>query len=92
MEGSGKMLVVAVGVNSQAGIIFALLGATEDEEEKPKDKKSKKKAKSTDPGIVIQPILLNLLSFKILLYLQLSLIFCYVCIWIFLFYKLTLSS
>jgi len=29
MEGSGKMLVTAVGVNSQAGMIFALLGATE---------------------------------------------------------------
>ncbi|ELU11612.1 hypothetical protein CAPTEDRAFT_227483 [Capitella teleta] len=31
MEGSGKMVVIAVGVNSQAGIIFALLGATEEE-------------------------------------------------------------
>ena len=31
MEGSGKMLVTAVGVNSQAGIIFTLLGATGDE-------------------------------------------------------------
>ena len=31
MEGSGKMVVSAVGVNSQAGIIFALLGATQDE-------------------------------------------------------------
>jgi hypothetical protein len=30
MEGSGKMVVVAVGVHSQAGIIFALLGATQD--------------------------------------------------------------
>ena len=30
MEGSGKMIVVAVGINSQAGIIFALLGATQD--------------------------------------------------------------
>ena len=30
MEGSGKMVIVAVGVNSQAGIIFALLGATKD--------------------------------------------------------------
>jgi len=30
MEGSGKMVVVAVGVNSQAGIIFALLGATKE--------------------------------------------------------------
>ena len=29
MEGSGKMVVVAVGVNSQSGIIFALLGASQ---------------------------------------------------------------
>lgn len=27
MEGSGKMVVTAVGANSQAGIIFTLLGA-----------------------------------------------------------------
>ena len=32
MEGSGKMVVTAVGVNSQAGIIFALLGATAEQE------------------------------------------------------------
>lgn len=32
MEGSGKMVVTAVGVNSQAGIIFALLGATAETE------------------------------------------------------------
>ncbi|KAA8591184.1 hypothetical protein FQN60_002127 [Etheostoma spectabile] len=38
MEGSGKMLVTAVGVNSQTGIIFTLLGAGELEEEG-KDKK-----------------------------------------------------
>ncbi|XP_062977268.1 plasma membrane calcium-transporting ATPase 2 isoform X2 [Elgaria multicarinata webbii] len=38
MEGSGKMLVTAVGVNSQTGIIFTLLGAGEEGEEK-KDKK-----------------------------------------------------
>ena len=31
MEGSGKMVVTAVGTNSQAGIIFALLGATADD-------------------------------------------------------------
>ena len=42
MEGSGKMLVTAVGVNSQAGIIFTLLGATDQSEEK-KEKKKKKK-------------------------------------------------
>ena len=33
MEGSGKMIVTAVGVNSQAGIIFTLLGAAADEEQ-----------------------------------------------------------
>ncbi|KFM74141.1 Plasma membrane calcium-transporting ATPase 3, partial [Stegodyphus mimosarum] len=47
MEGSGKMLVTAVGVNSQAGIIFTLLGAakSEDEEQKKKMKKEAKKAR-----------------------------------------------
>ncbi|XP_031714704.1 plasma membrane calcium-transporting ATPase 1 isoform X3 [Anarrhichthys ocellatus] len=47
MEGSGKMLVTAVGVNSQTGIIFTLLGTAEDdeddEEEKKKEKEEKKK-------------------------------------------------
>ncbi|XP_030071432.1 plasma membrane calcium-transporting ATPase 1 isoform X2 [Microcaecilia unicolor] len=43
MEGSGKIVVTAIGVNSQTGIIFTLLGAGEDEEEKEKkDKKNKK--------------------------------------------------
>lgn len=41
MEGSGKMLVVAVGVNSQTGIIFALLGASQEDSEKKKKKKKK---------------------------------------------------
>ncbi|XP_035244069.1 plasma membrane calcium-transporting ATPase 2 isoform X4 [Anguilla anguilla] len=40
MEGSGRMLVTAVGVNSQTGIIFTLLGAGGEEEEK-KEKKGK---------------------------------------------------
>ena len=30
MEGSGRMVVTAVGINSQTGIIFSLLGASED--------------------------------------------------------------
>ncbi|XP_063630103.1 plasma membrane calcium-transporting ATPase 2 isoform X6 [Cydia splendana] len=34
MEGSGKMLVTAVGVNSQAGIIFTLLGAAVESQDK----------------------------------------------------------
>ncbi|XP_025757481.1 LOW QUALITY PROTEIN: plasma membrane calcium-transporting ATPase 3b [Oreochromis niloticus] len=38
MEGSGRMLVTAVGVNSQTGIIFTLLGAG-DVEEDGKEKK-----------------------------------------------------
>nr|XP_015814582.2 plasma membrane calcium-transporting ATPase 2 isoform X10 [Nothobranchius furzeri] len=41
MEGSGRMVVTAVGVNSQTGIIFTLLGASTEEEEK-KEKKVKK--------------------------------------------------
>ena len=45
MEGSGKVLVTAVGINSQAGIIFALLGAVEDEANK-EDKKRRKKGQS----------------------------------------------
>ncbi|CAK6952631.1 plasma membrane calcium-transporting ATPase 2 isoform X1 [Scomber scombrus] len=40
MEGSGRMVVTAVGVNSQTGIIFTLLGAGVEEEEK-KEKKGK---------------------------------------------------
>ena len=42
MEGTGKVIVTAVGVNSQAGIIFTLLGAVEDaasEEDKKRQKK-----------------------------------------------------
>ncbi|XP_073794584.1 plasma membrane calcium-transporting ATPase 3b isoform X1 [Danio rerio] len=45
MEGSGRMLVTAVGVNSQSGIIFTLLGAGEGEEEK----KEKKEDSSYSP-------------------------------------------
>lgn len=51
MEGSGKMLVTAVGVNSQTGIIFTLLGSAEDddddEEEKKKEKEEKKKQRKS---------------------------------------------
>lgn len=49
MEGSGKMVVTAVGVNSQTGIIFTLLGASDEgdsEEKKEKKKKEKKDKKS----------------------------------------------
>ncbi len=41
MEGSGKMVVAAVGVNSQAGIIFALLGATQDDKKDAKENDGK---------------------------------------------------
>ncbi|CAH8539123.1 unnamed protein product [Schistosoma mattheei] len=43
MEGSGKMVVTAVGPNSQAGIIFALLSS--EQKEKSKTKKNDKKGK-----------------------------------------------
>uniref|UniRef100_A0A672GN19 Calcium-transporting ATPase n=1 Tax=Salarias fasciatus TaxID=181472 RepID=A0A672GN19_SALFA len=64
MEGSGRMVVSAVGLNSQTGIIFTLLGAGENDEEK-KVKKSKKqgppenrnKAKTQDGiALEIQPL------------------------------------
>lgn len=58
MEGSGKMLVTAVGVNSQAGIIFTLLGAAVDQQEQ-EIKKMKKGTytvvvyRSTDRSITL---------------------------------------
>uniref|UniRef100_A0A7N8XVK5 Calcium-transporting ATPase n=1 Tax=Mastacembelus armatus TaxID=205130 RepID=A0A7N8XVK5_9TELE len=65
MEGSGRMVVSAVGLNSQTGIIFTLLGAGENDEEK-KVKKSKaldrppenrNKAKTQDGiALEIQPL------------------------------------
>ncbi|XP_071753892.1 plasma membrane calcium-transporting ATPase 2 isoform X13 [Centroberyx gerrardi] len=48
MEGSGRMLVTAVGVNSQTGIIFTLLGAGTEEEEKKEKKGTNKKSKMQD--------------------------------------------
>ncbi|KAG8525135.1 Plasma membrane calcium-transporting ATPase 4, partial [Galemys pyrenaicus] len=52
MEGSGRMLVTAVGINSQTGIIFTLLGVSEEEEEE-----KKKKAKTQDGvALEIQPL------------------------------------
>lgn len=43
MEGSGRMVVTAVGINSQTGIIFTLLGAGGDEEDEKKEKEKKEK-------------------------------------------------
>ncbi|XP_074481565.1 plasma membrane calcium-transporting ATPase 1 isoform X1 [Sebastes fasciatus] len=58
MEGSGKMLVTAVGVNSQTGIIFTLLGTAEDddedEEEKKKEKEEKKKQRKNKQDAVVE--------------------------------------
>ncbi|XP_021498883.1 plasma membrane calcium-transporting ATPase 1 isoform X2 [Meriones unguiculatus] len=51
MEGSGRMVVTAVGVNSQTGIIFTLLGAGGEEEEKKDEKKKEKKNKKQDGAI-----------------------------------------
>lgn len=57
MEGSGKMVVTAVGVNSQTGIIFTLLGGGEDdddeEEEKKKEKEEKKKQKKSERALLL---------------------------------------
>lgn len=50
MEGSGKVVVTAVGKNSQSGIIFTLLGATEEteEERRPSSASGSKMRKSID--------------------------------------------
>ncbi|VTJ82205.1 Hypothetical predicted protein, partial [Marmota monax] len=64
MEGSGRMVVTAVGINSQTGIIFTLLGVHEDEEEVKKKKGKKQgvpenrnKAKTQDGvALEIQPL------------------------------------
>lgn len=69
MEGSGKMVVTAVGVNSQTGIIFCLLGAAEDddedEEEKKKEKEEKKKQrKSWWCSTLVYPTGFSCLSWK----------------------------
>lgn len=45
MEGSGKMVVVAVGLNSQTGLIMKLLGAAQEQEQK-----EQKQGKSTRLG------------------------------------------
>ncbi|XP_028286337.1 plasma membrane calcium-transporting ATPase 1-like isoform X2 [Parambassis ranga] len=69
MEGSGKMLVTAVGVNSQTGIIFTLLGAgdegdgegeekkeKEKKKEKYKEKKDKKRKNKDGASVEMQPL------------------------------------
>ena len=47
MEGSGRMVVTAVGINSQAGTIFSLLGVAEDkidgQDKEDQDKEDKDK-------------------------------------------------
>ncbi|XP_056307744.1 plasma membrane calcium-transporting ATPase 1b [Danio aesculapii] len=48
MEGSGKMLVTAVGVNSQTGIIFMLLGGGDDDDDDDEEKKEEKERKKRE--------------------------------------------
>lgn len=56
MEGSGRMVVSAVGLNSQTGIIFTLLGASEnDEEKKVKKGKSERAEEAWSWGGVARP-------------------------------------
>uniref|UniRef100_A0A8C2B4S6 Calcium-transporting ATPase n=1 Tax=Cyprinus carpio TaxID=7962 RepID=A0A8C2B4S6_CYPCA len=60
MEGSGRMVVTAVGLNSQTGIIFTLLGAGSEDEEKKVKKgppENRNKAKTQDGiALEIQPL------------------------------------
>ncbi|KAM7382295.1 hypothetical protein PAMA_012922 [Pampus argenteus] len=54
MEGSGKMVVTGVGVNSQTGIIFTLLCASDEEEKK--KKKRRKEKNSVAPTVEMKPL------------------------------------
>ncbi|XP_068930728.1 plasma membrane calcium-transporting ATPase 4 isoform X2 [Petaurus breviceps papuanus] len=63
MEGSGRMVVTAVGLHSQTGIIFTLLGASESEVEKEKTSKKQgapenRNKANTEDGVPleIQPL------------------------------------
>lgn len=47
MEGSAKMVVIAVGLSSQTGIIFKLLGAAKE--------KTKEKPAKTDGSCSVAP-------------------------------------
>uniref|UniRef100_A0A452QUI9 Calcium-transporting ATPase n=1 Tax=Ursus americanus TaxID=9643 RepID=A0A452QUI9_URSAM len=58
MEGSGRMVVTAVGVNSQTGIIFTLLGAGGEEEEKKDEKKKEKKSKISNCLVLFASLML----------------------------------
>uniref|UniRef100_A0A8C3RU29 Calcium-transporting ATPase n=1 Tax=Chelydra serpentina TaxID=8475 RepID=A0A8C3RU29_CHESE len=64
MEGSGRMLVTAVGINSQTGIIFTLLGAGEGEEEK-KVKKGKEISGSPSSQTKSKTLLLDGVALEI---------------------------
>ncbi|XP_060101151.1 plasma membrane calcium-transporting ATPase 1 isoform X2 [Heteronotia binoei] len=52
MEGSGRMVVTAVGINSQTGIIFTLLGVGGDDEEEKKEKEKKEKKSKKQDGTI----------------------------------------
>ena len=56
MEGSARMLVTAVGINSQTGIIFALLGASHEEQDKEDKKKKGKKKPEEGGGTILTPL------------------------------------
>lgn len=62
MEGSGKIIVTAVGVNSQAGIIFTLLGAAVDEQEQAikKMKKGKRTRRIACNGKIVRKYIARL--------------------------------
>jgi hypothetical protein len=50
MEGSGRMVIVGVGLNSQVGNIMSLLGATADGNASKNKKKDNKNTKITTPS------------------------------------------
>lgn len=63
MEGSGRFLVLAVGIHSQTGIIMSLLGATQ--EDKTETNKSNDKPKHEKKGASVLQAKLGRLALQI---------------------------
>ena len=60
MEGSGKIIICAVGINSQAGIIMSLLGAAvEDVDKQEKERKKKYSRRAGGRGWSLWVLLLE---------------------------------
>ncbi|KAK6046893.1 e1-E2 ATPase [Cooperia oncophora] len=59
MEGSGRFIITAVGLNSQTGIIMSLLGATKDDKKEDKENKVQMNGNGHAPNLTVANGLAN---------------------------------